>query len=1181
MGKKRKRPAHGAGQSNRPQKRPNTSPGPEAAGKPSSFEPTSSTSTTHPVLSLYYPRVVKLRSYILELLPPTSKSRRRKVASLGSQNGRVSNIAGSRRSTASQSQARNGDEADRSRAQGVAELLDTTLVGVLKQRDHADAHSRERDFAAFTQSQFRSSRLRCTKVCATSSQSEIVDFAILTLFKQKRAPYSRHTHLLCHGFQRASSHYAPNHEHGPGIVPQYPNKNVSMLKSFPWTDVLNLLGESCEEIMLHLLLDCGLFVSLNSNRGTYYQLSGVQLVELNLLSQEISEKKPADKGGNESAASHVRHALHSPRSIVFVRSRIFYARPALNAKGEAKLGLQHIHVLNRYPDCNDLKHTVHIMKYIFPRQFGLHNVFTSVVDSKQTAQSFKDYTLREEEMAMKKKTCPGKFSNENLNKLPKRLRGNLVGLIQKLQKRHQRCSYVELLRHYCPVEKSPPTEVQRSGPPLTDFATPIASVSAFCRATLQNLIPNDLFGTGDDGALNRDIVMRQVDGFIQLRRFESMSLHDVAQGLKITCVEWLKPPQRTDSADKLCLSDKQKRLEIFLEFIYYIFDSLLIPLIRSNFYVTESNVHRNRLFYFRHDVWKRLIEPSVAQLKSTVFEEVKKETAARILSRRTLGYGTLRMLPKRTGARPIVNLRKRAIVKSRWNGRIELGHSANTLLAPVFQVLNCEKASKSGSLGASMDSVGDMYVRLKRFRERLDQRGISRKDRLYFVKLDVQACFDTIPQKRLLRLVDGLISENEYRVSKYAEVGALYQPGLPGQANDEGGPAKPVKKFVSRAAPAVDFKSAYDFVVERAKQSTKRNTVFVDTGNQKRHEADDLLALLEQHVRNNLVKIGKKYFRQKNGIPQGSVVSSILCNFFYGEHERAELGFLGGDEESLLLRLIDDYLLITTKEDAATRFLRVMLEGGQEYGILVTPGKTLVNFEVEMGGYDIRRLGRLSQEQFPYCGNLIDTRTLAISKDRTRRQDDDLHVCDSLTLELRKTPGQGFYRKSLSMFKLQAHAMFFDVKHNSASVVLAGVYHAFLDCAMRMYAYLRSLSRRQRNSREVRRSSMDDMLTRTIGGLIDYAVRLIRSCTKSSGGDDGEGRSGSTGNNAIITRVQIQWLAVQAFREVLGKKQSRSGRTIQWLDSVGRASRPTGHREAGRLWRVVKDARGVMQNYRI
>lgn len=60
----------------------------------------------------------------------------------------------------------------------------------------------------------------------------------------------------------------------PGIVPKYPNKNVSMIKAFPWTDVLNLLGENCEEIMLHLLLDCGLFIALDPERGTYYQLSG-------------------------------------------------------------------------------------------------------------------------------------------------------------------------------------------------------------------------------------------------------------------------------------------------------------------------------------------------------------------------------------------------------------------------------------------------------------------------------------------------------------------------------------------------------------------------------------------------------------------------------------------------------------------------------------------------------------------------------------------------------------------------------------------------------------------------------------------------------------------------------------------------------------------------------------------
>lgn len=85
---------------------------------------------------------------------------------------------------------------------------------------------------------------------------------------------------------------------------------------------------------------------------------------------------------------------------------------------------------------------MHIMKYIFPRQFGLHNAFTSVADPKEAFRHPpKGYTLREEEIA--------KVTGSNRNKLPKRLRGDLVGLIQKLQKRHRRCAYVELLRHYC------------------------------------------------------------------------------------------------------------------------------------------------------------------------------------------------------------------------------------------------------------------------------------------------------------------------------------------------------------------------------------------------------------------------------------------------------------------------------------------------------------------------------------------------------------------------------------------------------------------------------------------------------------------------------------------------------------------------------------------------------------
>lgn len=121
------------------------------------------------------------------------------------------------------------------------------------------------------------------------------------------------------------------------------------------------------------------------------------------------------------------------------------------------------------------------------------------------------------------------------------------------------------------------------------------------------------------------------------------------------------------------------------------FDSYLIPLVRSNFHVTESNTHRNRLFFFRHDTWRSLTEPVLTSLKQSMFEEVGTERANRILDARLLGFSQVRLLPKDAGVRPITNLRRR--VMSTRNGRSILGRSINSVLAPVHNMLTYEKVS--------------------------------------------------------------------------------------------------------------------------------------------------------------------------------------------------------------------------------------------------------------------------------------------------------------------------------------------------------------------------------------------------------------------------------------------------------------------------------------------------------
>lgn len=503
-----------------------------------------------------------------------------------------------------------------------------------------------------------------------------------------------------------------------------------------------------------------------------------------------------------------------------------------------------------------------------------------------------------------------------------------------------------------------------------------------------NIIPHAFWGEAAEGDENEKVVMQNVDRFVRMRRFETFSLHLVSQNMKVRThsiisfsylpsqmrnIAWLGPAN-IDPFANISASDLQKRKEIFLEFLYYVFDSLLIPLIRSNFHVTESNVHQNRLFFFRHDVWRTLTEPAMSDLKLSLFEEINTLKAKKLLDARTLGFSQIRLLPKGNGVRPITNLRRR--VTKLQNGKITLGRSINTIMAPVFNMLNFEKKKRPALVGSALFSVGDMYSKLKAFAHDL-QNGRMAGKRLYFVKADAKSCFDTIPQRKVVRLMEQIASEDEYRIARHAEIklSDLYGGGTTGDA-------KPARKFVSVAKASTDFTSFKEMLdIQFARQ--KKNTVFVDGVVQTLQKKRKMLDLLKDHVERNVIKIGKKFFRQKAGIPQGSVLSSLLCNYFYAQVETEYLDFLD-DGESILLRLIDDLLLITTNKDHAKQFLQVMHNGVPDYGVEVNPAKSLANFEVTINGH---RVSSLQEDAaFPYCGNAIDTRSLEITKDRDRRK---------------------------------------------------------------------------------------------------------------------------------------------------------------------------------------------------
>lgn len=91
-------------------------------------------------------------------------------------------------------------------------------------------------------------------------------------------------------------------------------------------------------------------------------------------------------------------------------------------------------------------------------------------------------------------------------------------------------------KHQKPRRKSQQTStsiVPTSYSSLMELATPISSISNFCQAVLSKIIPNEFWGTGDIQSQNRKLFLKSVDHFIRLRRFETMSLHELMTGLKV------------------------------------------------------------------------------------------------------------------------------------------------------------------------------------------------------------------------------------------------------------------------------------------------------------------------------------------------------------------------------------------------------------------------------------------------------------------------------------------------------------------------------------------------------------------------------------------------------------------------------------------------------------------------
>lgn len=79
----------------------------------------------------------------------------------------------------------------------------------------------------------------------------------------------------------------------PGVYTQFENPNVAALQADPWPQVLALLGQSGESVMIDLLMDCSVFIKIETGFSNYYQLNGMYNVyfPMTLLNVPLTTRK--------------------------------------------------------------------------------------------------------------------------------------------------------------------------------------------------------------------------------------------------------------------------------------------------------------------------------------------------------------------------------------------------------------------------------------------------------------------------------------------------------------------------------------------------------------------------------------------------------------------------------------------------------------------------------------------------------------------------------------------------------------------------------------------------------------------------------------------------------------------------------------------------------------------------
>ncbi|KAL3667294.1 hypothetical protein V7S43_007525 [Phytophthora oleae] len=842
------------------------------------------------------------------------------------------------------------------------------------------------------------------------SQTELVHHVIEVLLARKRTINWEDANILTLGYREVAPEAAGHRvTQSNAVICYYPNTLVAALKKPRWGSLHNLMGD---DLMTHLLLNYTVVVQLKEDSGSFMQLTGKSLRQ---------QKRPVTQGfsytdKSELSINQVMYARSFQKDRVFASSYVLVKA--------SKTG-----------DPISRSEAAHVLQSIFPENAGKTRLPKRLINLIPTIQAMTSRFKACQVEKLAKKLTPvntdfRKFMADNpriKRKLAYRAADAkmssqpvILPIVRKAledgylsqdegvvpissRKRKRREEAIETLSNASvSSSKATPEESFHTGKKqrrpgsssgtaevsdltklqqhkgdiqtLLAFSTPKKKIYRLVRKFVARVVPKELWG-GTDTKKNWKLVKEMLRKLIFSRKFDVLSLKKRAQELQVTKVGWMN----VGSNEKFCPpNERVKRQNLFESLLWWIVSSLVFPLLRNLFYITEAEGMANEIAYYQRPVWNVISTLALDDLEGGILQPSSDQIVS---SERQLSTSLLRLLPKSSGVRPLMNL-STAVDQTKV--------SVNRSMEAVHRVLTFEmERQPKRLLGASVRNIDDIYKRLKPLFRKIsscsccgERQRASDIPMAYCVTVDVERCFDTIRPRKLYQLLKRTIQEEEYLIRKHW-VGRQVAP-ISSSKTEE--PLPSTSFFFKLERPAYPSGQLVGFD-ELAVQSRKKNSLFVDGVVYDYLTKARALELLKEHLSMNVVQVEGRDYVQQCGIPQGSVLSTTLCNLYYAHFERRVLRKSLPEvcdpatvptsccQHEELFRYTDDFMYITTDLKRARRFFKVMHEGNEDYGCFTNVSKSQANFEPESGLEDA---SRALEGGISWCGMLIDPTKLQV-----------------------------------------------------------------------------------------------------------------------------------------------------------------------------------------------------------